>query len=139
MQLARNKKNGAIDEVPIGYSVSTGWESLGSGWYRHEPEYGKPKFDKDDTIEVCLRSDIRYTTTMFGLLWDERGGDTIKYYRPVVVTKEDKHLRSVPVSQTHTDPEATEDDEEVFSAEDVLAIVRFIKMYPGCFVGEDKL
>ena len=26
-------------------------------------------------------------------------------------------------------------DEDVFSAEDVLAIVRFIKLYPGCFVG----
>ena len=136
MQLARNNETGTIDEVPAGYSVSTGWESLGSGWYRHEPEDGNPKYDKDDTIEVCMRSGIRYTATMCGLLWDERGGATIRYYRPAVVTKEDKHLRSVPVNQTNPDPESTENDEEVFSAEDVLAIVRFMKLYPGCFVEE---
>ena len=136
MELARNKETGAFDEVPNGYTISTGWESLGSGWYRHEPEDGIPRYGPDAYIDVCLRSDIRYTATMRGLLWDEREGDTIRYYRPEVVTKEDKHLWSVPVSQTHTDPEATEDDEEVFSAEDVLAIVRFIKLYPGCFFEE---
>ena len=136
MQLARNKETGTIDEVPAGYSVSTGWESLGSGWYRHKPEDGKPKYNKDDTIEVCLRNDSNHTDTMCGLLWDECRGVTIRYYRPEVVTKEDKHLCSVPVSQTHTDPEATENDEEVFSAEDVLAIVRFMKLYPGCFFEE---
>jgi len=136
MQLARNNETGTIDEVPAGYSVSTGWESLGSGWYRHEPEDGKPKYDKDDAIEVCLRNDSNYTDTMCGLLWDECRGATIRYYRPVVATNADKPIWSVPVNHTHPDQESTENDEEVFSAEDVLAIVRFIKLYPGCFVEE---
>lgn len=137
MHLARNVKTRKIDKVLEGCVVSTGWESLGYGWRTHDPAKGTPVLPGNTEIEICRRNGLMSKGPVFS--FQKYGSDSdsdIIFYR--VLQEVEKDTTEAPAPEECVQPlsEASivENDEEVFSAEDVLAIVRFIKLYPGCFV-----
>ena len=131
MQLARNVKTREIDIVPEGYEVSTGWVSLGYGWQ------GTPVLPGDQEIEICRRNGLMEKGQVSS--FQKHGSDfDFDFYRLLHADEKDTTEAPAPEECAKLLSEAPimEDDEEVFSAEDVLAIVRFIKLYPGCFFEE---
>ena len=137
MQLARNVKTREIDIVPEGYEVSTSWVSLGYGWRTHDPAKGTPVIPCAQEIEICRRNGFMKKGPVSS--FQKYGSDSdFDFYRLLHAAEKDTTEAPAPeeCAQLLSEAPIMEDDEEVFSAEDVLAIVRFIKLYPGCFFEE---